>query len=230
MSIDAWINPTPEDLDPELEEWLEPSSTFGLLLKHPLVYAIPYHKQMNQYVNQQYRIKKKAIELATRDNDWYTVLFLHERPYRLDAFRDIEDQLDNIQYWSLLADIWTDSENIRENYYEWEDMLTSERAGREHMMDVDEQEALADLPDIVTVYQGHTDQRDDGWSWTTDLRVAERFARRFATLEEALPLVSEATVAKSNITAYLLGRSEHEVIVDPDHVYVHHTTPLIGDT
>jgi hypothetical protein len=206
----------PEELDPELAECMTETRMFGMSIKHPLVFSIPHFPPLNGHLNRVLAQKRKMLDEATEAEDWHTYVFLHERPYRAEAFADIADQMDDAAYWDLLAIVWMESENIPQMQDVWDTLLADDRPGRENMMDDEERAALAALPDVVTVYQGHTTARDDGWSWTTDRTMAAWFARRFAELEDSEPVVTTGHVRREDITAYLLGRHEHEVLVDPD--------------
>jgi hypothetical protein len=205
----------PEPLHPHLRPYLYDDEYFGSMLKHPLVFSLIHTPAHNKSVNLQYEQKQKMTKEAVARYDWNTYVFLHERPYRVDAFMEVENRLTNSEYWSLFSSIWMDSENIRENPREWEMLLNSNRTFRECMMDEEEQQALAELPDVIDIYQGHTDIRDDGWSWTTDRAKAEWFAGRFSSLEGAEAFLTIAKVNKADVYAYLLSRGEREIIANP---------------
>lgn len=214
----------PEPLDDELTEHIYTDDTLGWeMLKHPLVFSIPYSPAMNPLLNRQFRHKTEALDRALESRDWHTWVWLHERPYRVDAFCEVLHLMTDAEYWPLLAHMWVDSENIRENYRLWETLITNDRPGREHFMDDEGTEALDALPDIIDIYQGHTLDRDDGWSWTTDEAKAVWFARRFGNLENSTPIVTVATVAKADVLGYLLSRGESEIITDPDSVTITRT-------
>jgi hypothetical protein len=219
----------PEPLDPMLEECLEDTSFLGIVLKHPLVFSVPYAPFMNRELNKQLDSKIKSLEKAIMDEDWDTVILLHERPYRLEAFLDIMDEISDQAYWETLAWMWRDSENIREFPTIWTSLLMSDRAHREHLMTDAERETLSAMPETFTVWQGHTEGRDDGWSWTFDKKVAEWFARRFARLEDDQPLVTEALVQRDDVVALFLERGESEVIVDPDKHLTFVRATMLGD-
>lgn len=204
-----------EDLHPDLEPWVEEEGTFGPILRHPLVYSLFYAPPLNKSINQQYTHKLEALAEYEAEGNWSGYVFIHERPYRVTAFTAIEGNLEDAEYWELLARIWTDSENIRQNPEVWEGFLRSERPAREQMMNAEERAVLDGMADEFTVYQGHTTARDDGWSWTLNLKTAEWFARRFAELEDSKPVVTTAKVFKADVTAYLNRRNESEIIVDP---------------
>lgn len=213
-------------LHPELERYLYESEPFGVSLKHPLVFSIMHFPQQNAMVNAQYAYKLKARRKAMREKQWHTYVFLHERPYRVDAFKRIRARLSNERYWDLLSEIWIDSENIRQNTSTWERLLRDPRPGREHMMSDEDREAFQDLPDTIEVFQGHTDERDDGWSWTTKLETANWFAYRFADFEHAGACVSYGTCSKDLVTAYLTRRNEAEILIDRRLVSIHGVRPL----
>jgi hypothetical protein len=213
-------------LHPELERYCYESETFGMCIKHPMVFSMVHFPQQNAMVNAQLDYKLKARRKAMKAKDWHTYLFLHERPYRVDAFKRIKNRLSDEQYWDLLSDIWIDSENIRENSRVWERLLRDPRPGREWMMSDDDRLAFHTLPETIEVFQGHTDERHDGWSWTTNLATAEWFAHRFADLEQASPVVSYGTCSKDLVTAYLTGRNEAEILIDRRLVSIHGVKPL----
>jgi hypothetical protein len=215
-----------EDLHDDLAVCVYDSDFLGQVLKHPLVFAVPYHPQQNAYLNQCYDAKQRAIAEAIADSDWSSFLWMHERPYRVEAFFEIQHELDDHAYWDRLGTLWTDSENIYENLDVWVDLLDSDRPGRDHMMDDEERAALAAMPDTITVWRGHSDINADGWSWTTDRDRAVWFANRFTVMENRNPYVTEATVAKTDVIAYMLARKESEIVVNPDNVTVITETAL----
>ena len=207
-----------EDLDPELAAYLDDSDDF-VSIRHPLVYSIVHFDALNARLNAQLRAKQEAVVQALAEEQWHHYVFLHERPWRVHAFDDIAALMDDADYWQLLGVIWIDSENIRQNPTEWHNLLRVDRPGREAIMRDDELEALAALPDTITVYQGHTGARDDGWSWTTERHVAEWFATRFASMEGDKPMLTTGTVDKADVVAYFTRRNEFEILVPREAVH-----------
>jgi hypothetical protein len=221
--LEDWF--APEDLDPELEAYLEePDDEDGWTnLRHPLVYSIMYTPMLNKRLNLQLRQKQELLARSENEGDWHTFVYLHERPYRVQGFIAIADQLSDEEYWGLLASIWIDSENIRQNPEIWLNLLKADRGDSRMMMSPEDLDALNLMPDVIPVYQGHTDVRDDGWSWTTDRAIAEWFASRFANLESAEPVVSCGSVNRADVTAFLSNRGESEILVNRDKVRIHQT-------
>jgi hypothetical protein len=201
-----------EELDPELAECLEVSERFGECIKHPLVYSMVHFPQLNAMVNAQLKAKKEAVARARDEQEWHSYIYLHERPYRLHAFAAVMGFMTDTEYWHNLASIWIDSENIRQNPQVWQHLLRSKRPGRMAIMSDEEQEAFDALPGLIPVYQGHTDRKHDGWSWTTDKAKAEWFAHRFAMFEDAKPVLTQGVVYKRSVIAFFLGRGESEIV------------------
>jgi len=210
----------PADLLPILEASIVEFESGMVFIKHPFVNELYFGPALHARYNAQFEYKQKATAKARADRQWHAVVFITERPWRFERLLDIADEMTDAEFWELVSDVWQDSENIRENQDQWDDLLRTDRPGREHMMTDVERAALDRLPDRIAVYQGHTDERDDGWSWTTDEATARFFARRFADFESATGIVTEAVVNKSDVTAYLMGRSEFEILIDPE---------LVGD-
>lgn len=203
-----------EPLHPDLVPYFTGSDDLPML-RHPLVYSVPHAPHWNQLVNKQYITKQERISGLLEQGEWKSYIWMHERPYRLDAFLTVQDRLTSEEYWELLGSIWIDSENIQQSYDQWDQLLSATTGGSMAMMTPEEQTAFAALPDAIVVYQGHTSNRDDGWSWTTHRGIAVWFARRFARLENDEPMLTSAVVDKSDALAYFLRRNEYELLIDP---------------
>ena len=199
-----------EPLHPDLLPYLEDDGPLGGMLRHPLVYDMMPRPGM---VNRMYDQKVKAVAEAKASKDWSQVIWLHERPHRFDALEKMYDDVeDDEQWWSLVADVWNDSENIWQNADEWSELLDSERPSRHAMMNEEEREALAALPEIITMYRGaQSELNEDGMSFTTDLDRARWFATRFAR-EGNDPVILTLTVPREKVIAYLARRNESEII------------------
>jgi hypothetical protein len=202
------------ELDPVLQAALQ-LTPLGLAIKHPFVNAVPYAPPFAALYNEQLLQKRNILATAIASGEWHTAVFVHERPWRIDALVAIADRMSDAEYWELVRETWMDAENIPECRAVWDRVLRAPRADREHLTDSTDREELAILPDVVTLFQGRTNARDDGWSWTLDRAVGEWFANRFAMFENAKPVLASVEVPKVLISALLLGRNEREVLVDP---------------
>lgn len=208
-----------EELIQELRDAVSDDGTGLSFIRHKFIHGL-YIPVLDSFLNEQLRRKQAAAILARANKDWDTFVFLHERPYRAEAFEEIADDMSDDEYWSLLADVWIDSENIPEMRHIWDELLASPRSGRLSMMMDDERLEYDALPDTITVYQGHTEDRDDGWSWTTDPSIAQWFADRFANMEKSPGYVTTATVSKKDVHAFLTRRGESEILTDPETINI----------
>lgn len=214
----------PEELNPELVPYLVESEVFGLSLKHPLVFAVPYFPRDNARTNAIYKWKKEQLARARRSRDWHNYVFLHERPYRSLGLSQIAWEMAHKDYWVLLATVWYDTENL----WQWgellQELLEADRPGRwRYFMEEADRSRLIKLPTTVTVYRGHSNENRDGWSWTTDHDRALWFARRFGFRAS---LLTTGTVRKTEITASLLAQGEDELVINPANVKIISTEPV----
>lgn len=213
-----------EELLPTLQDYVE-EGDWGPMLRHPLVYSIPL--MLPGQANMAFLQKKAALDEAILKEDWATVVWLHERPYRLWALCEHivgwDDEADGVEIpvsllglpqdkRDLAADVWADSENISQNIEEWTALFAGWECGFE-MLFSDDPEGWAELNSPLTVYRAGID--DGGWSWTLDPEVAAFFAKRFG----ANHVMSVGKVRKECVFGYLTRRSEAEVLVPDGTVY-----------
>lgn len=185
-------------------------------LMHPLVYQIPFMHADS--ANRVYKMKKNKIQEALVTGNYKTAVFMYERPHRFPAFlKMVSDTaggykpLRGEKWWSILGDVWTDSENIWQNRVQWEELFKTIRHDSRAMMTPRERKALRSFPKTVRVYRGAVaDLNEDGLSWTRSRDKAEWFARRMSPEN---PLLITGTVPRDKITAYMDRRGEDEVIV-----------------
>jgi hypothetical protein len=196
-----------EPLNADLVPYLEISDAGWNMLRHPLVYQVPFFS--NGSANAYYAQKKKAVEQALEKKNYKQFVWLFERPYRVEAFIKIADQLSDTDYWRVLSDVWIDTENQYAYLKEWKKLLSSKRPNRHYMMVEEEDNILRSLNDEVTVYRGcQKGLNEDGLSWTLDKSKAKFFANRFGKKG----IILERRIPKSDIVAVLMGRGESEVI------------------
>jgi hypothetical protein len=198
-----------EPLNPALVPYLEQSDMGWAMLRHPLVYQVPFFS--NGSANAFYEQKRNAVEKAIEDKNFKQFVWLFERPYRLEAFTKIADKLSDTDYWKLLSDIWVDTENQYAHLEEWKKLLASKRPNRHYMMTEEEDNILRALSQEVTIYRGcQKGINEDGLSWTLDKSKAKFFANRFGKKG----IILERTISKNDIVAVLLGRGESEVVCE----------------
>jgi hypothetical protein len=145
-------------------------------------------------INQTYRYKLDAVKKAEADDDWSLYVFLHERPYRLGALLSATKKglsKNPSQFWSLVGNVWQDSENIHQNLSKWKRVWGMPVEGRRACMSDKDIHVFDSLPNQVDVWRGTSHKRYiDGLSWTLDQDTAVYFARRFCS-KSRVPLVAQ---------------------------------------
>lgn len=200
---------TREDLDPAFLPYTYDDPRIGKVIKHPLVFSIMHNELMNAMVNERLKAKTQAAEEALAKRDYSSFIFLHERPYRFEAFVRAMDKMKDKEYWELLGDAWVDSENLWQNLPRWKKLLQSTRKGREFFMQEEERNFLNSLPETVKIFRGYIPSKNKGGlSYTLNEEKAHWFANRFGGKGE----VHVRTIKKSKIFAYLSRRDEDEII------------------
>ena len=237
------------ELLPELKKCLVPMKkvcgnyTYGngdlVMLSHPLVIQVPYFGNA-EHANNLYEKKSEVASQALEDGNWDLYLMLHEKPYRLQALLELgwwngksssEDCRE--KFYKCLGQTIIDIDNLHE-YYPLLDNLFKYpyKVEQRFMMDEEDKTEYDKLKNWVTVYRGYNIQFDyseenrkryrSGWSWTTDKKVAVKFARRNGTMwaREGKCYIAEGQVAKAHIISYFTGRDESEVFINPKSVSV----------
>jgi hypothetical protein len=195
-----------EELHSDLVPYLE-DGALGKQLRHPLVYLVPMWD--NGRANAYYQQKVKDSQEALAQGKYQKFVYLHERPYRLDAFIEVADRLTDTEYWKLLGSIWTDTENQWQNLDKWSELLDSDRPSKNYLMDEEEDQFLRSLPDTVTIYRGcQKELNQKGLSWTLKRDKAKFFANRLGKRG----IVLQRTISREQIVALFMGRNEWEVV------------------
>lgn len=150
------------------------------------------------------------------------LLYLVRKSYRLTflLFMSKEKNVSTKECGNLLAGQWDLIENLsndanvkKSTVLRW--VMAADKAV---LMDAEEREVYAALPDVVTIYRGcRTAKAVKGMSWSLSEEKARWFAERGALLSSGKgdgALVYRAKIKKEDVVAYLDGRNEEEVIVD----------------
>ena len=222
--IQEALNRADEPLDDELQAYVSRGEHFDWpMLRHPLVYQIPFIEQTAFRANDQFRYKKTALEKAVRQGEWSSAVYLHERPYRAQAL----DTYSNLvqpdgTYWDLVGDVYCDTENFWQESARWAKLLGSKRGERDAFMMPEEREHLAGLPDQLTIYRGVNGRgKRLSWAWTLDRDKAVWFAERLAEIRTGRPpTVFTATAEKHEAIGYLGRRGESEIVVPPSKLII----------
>jgi hypothetical protein len=73
---------------------------------------------------------------------------------------------------------------------------------------------FAGLPDPVPVFRGCSREHVESLCWTTDRKIAEKFAR-ITRVRVPRPVVASASIAKANVFGVCTCRKESDVLLDP---------------
>jgi hypothetical protein len=167
------------------------------------------------HINRIYRYKIDAVAKARANGDWEVYVFLHEKPYRLDALlRAAKNGLKKkpSEFWALLGRVWRDTENDHQHPVKWRRLWAETIEGRQACMSDEDLRIFDGLPEPIEVWRGTSRKRDlPGLSWTLDREKAVWFARRFCS-ESRVPLLANGIVEKDNVLAYFGGRDEFEIV------------------
>lgn len=207
---------TIDPLDPRLEQYRETIDGMDVI-RHPLVYAVPYFEPMNAFYNRQLAYKEAQIERYEKSKNYGACLTLFERPHRLGAFLNYCHLMTGPVYWRNLRWIYMDSENLHQDRRYWRMVLTSKRRYRREMTAQEDRMALHEMPKTLTVYRGCSCFDDGGFSWTLSRDKAEWFARRW---KDSGMVVLKGTVNKAKVIAYLTSRGEAEIVAMPEDVTI----------
>lgn len=147
--------------------------------------------------------------------DLMELFFLFNIPYILNFLKFAAKYLSDEDLGRVLGDLWQSIEQIS-----LDDSVTGRqivswfrRADKKTLMNDEEREVIAALPDMVTIYRGvtsHNRRKKKAFSWSVDPKIAEWFAGRFST---GTGEVWKRTVPKERILCYF-GDREKEVIVN----------------
>ena len=219
-------------LHPELAAHIEPFGANAKMLRHPLVVAVPYHgiDFEIEHLNALLERKKLMLMKSKEERDHHTTVFLHERPFRLQAFLNIHSQLNAQEYYRLLSAVWIDGEGQYINHGVWAHLLRFRPSESRHFMEDDEVEAHLKLPETLKVYRGTKlpDEYPRGISWTTDRKKAIWFANRFRRKDQPAYLYT-LKVQRNDVFAYLTRRGESECLIMPQVANPHTVLELPND-
>lgn len=203
-----------EPFHPDLLPYVE-TREWGPMVRHPLVYDLLC--VVPGQANRAYQYKKNLLDEYAACEDWAGIVWLHERPYRLQALIDYctgRDEEGNIiplvdvpEHWELAAHVWTDSENIAQVNDEWRELICQPGEYPTGLW-LGNREAFDALPwdadGTITAWRGGV---AGDWSWTVERKTAEFFSRL-----SDFP-VRESRIHRDECFGYLTDRQEFELLV-----------------
>jgi hypothetical protein len=208
----------------ELKEYvIETDGVFDRIIQHPLLIELVWNPEHCEWINRCFAHKQEMLDRAISKKDWEAIIWLHERPFRIQAFfKYVAQKVESDKkYWKMLSNVWTDSENQFEYYTLLKLMLTSNRKHKECLMVSKDRDFLKKLPETdIQIYRGYSSEypkKKDGMSWTLDRDKAIWFANRLRSRGRRRILLS-GLADKKNIHAYFSDRNESEIVIFPEHV------------
>jgi hypothetical protein len=213
--MEKWAH---EELDPELRPFTTWHDQLGRMVQHPLIYDIMC--VMPGLTNLRLAAKKADLAKAIEQKDIWSIVGLHERPWRLHALTTYVFERDEhsspLSVWhqteevqALTQWVWTDSENIHQHQDDWLNVFRD----RPHGMMLGSPSDLAAfdaLPDPVRLFRGGG--ADSFLSWTSEYKTAKFFARRGIEPGEPEREIRSSMIPKSAIFAYFTNRGEAEAL------------------
>lgn len=138
---------------------------------------------------------------------------------RFKTFLEIKDLLNDKDYWKILSEAYTGSDNLYHLKEEVKEAFLEDRPYQKHLMNKEDLKVYKSLPERLIIYRGMTieelQSKNFGVSWTLSKERAEFFAytygRNFST-DNKLKTVHQLEVSKVEILAYFGDRNEQEVI------------------
>lgn len=203
-----------KELNPELKEFYVEDALLPMI-RHPYVYVVPFlgtEIEIEQ-ANKRYQYMTEKLKTSLKKKHYEAYVFLHERPYRLEAFTEIMNYLLPSEYWSILSNVWYDSENIWQNKKVWKSLFLNEKRYKKFFMTEREQRFFDKLPTHFKVYRGcHEGKNEHGFSYSLDKEQAIWFSKRFLQGHEN-PKLIERFIDKKDVFAYIDRRNEQEIII-----------------
>ena len=162
-----------------------------------------------EHVKKMVKAKKSMLEKAIKENDLAAYVFIHERPYRLEALLKglWKIKTSKIKKAIVIGDVWIDGEGLGVNIDVWKNLF---RTYGKLMMDKEDKAVWDALPDEFEVWHGDEGENDGRISWTLSKKVAEFFAKRFTDNPRA---IESRIVKKEDCVCYFGGRGEEEIII-----------------
>jgi hypothetical protein len=183
------------------------------MVRHPLV--ITALTKDASHINAIYEQQRTARSKARANGDWEEYVFLHTRPYRLDALvaatkYGLKEKPS--EFWELLGRVWIDTENAHQHPKKWRQLWTETTEGRRACMSDEDLRIFDSLPEQIEVWRGTSHKRGHaGLSWTRDREMAVFFARRLC-YGSRVPLLAKGIVNKIDVLAYFGERDEQEIV------------------
>ena len=161
---------------------------------------------------------REAIRMCNSFNRLPSIIGLSWRMEAQDWLRLLGEQ------WSVCDNIGSYHDELHDTPFEYILCDAAKHSDvRSAFMNDAERAALAQLPEIVTVYRGCYAHNKRGLSWSIDQATAEVFPTLHRYSSEGQALLIRATVRRADIAGLKLDRGEAEVVAErPKIVSIRH--------
>jgi len=167
-------------------------------------------------------------EIKEQLADLSEIMLYVDKPYRIEALHALHYEVEPVNFWTMFHQHWNSVENPSDftdmihSMFEYDDygfnfdMLQDE--SRLNTLEPEDKTFYDSLPDEFAVFRGCHSFNEQGFSWTTDKEVAERFALRMAIDKEYILL--QGMVRKTDVICAYDNRHEKEILVLPKKVII----------
>lgn len=157
--------------------------------------------------------KINNISTAFKDNECdremaKELIKLDGKPEAIDYFRNNCERLSSYGYWFMLSSLYIkQSDFMAANL--WRKFFSAKIPNKEiSLMKPNEYKAFRNLPNKIKVYRAKVKDESDWLSYTTNFKVAQKFA-----FKEKVDEISVGIVKKRNVDALFLRRGEDELLI-----------------
>jgi|SRR6185437_5915162 len=195
-------------LVPQLQDYLEPVRHFGICLRSPWVFQVPFYSW--KLANEMYYAKLTTIEKELAIGNFIAATWYYERPFRMIKLNEwlTKQIIPHDNFKELLPLVWKDAEFP--NQYDNLPLKLFEIAG--FLTDNEEKWQEIKSQEKIIIYRGiHRKGDKTGISWTLNREKALWFANRFSPKHSYL---CSGKVLTSNVLAYFADRGEDEIVVN----------------
>ena len=156
-------------------------------------------------------IKKRTsyINECVKNKDFEPILFLLEKSYRLQAYKNIFNLIPDNKKYDIFINVYISAEYGFDDISE--DFL-------DEILEYTPTKEFIELNNEIIIYRGEGEKstnKENALSWTTDLKIAKFFATRFKDNGK----IYKAKVKKKDIIDYIQDRGESEILVKYEYVY-----------
>jgi hypothetical protein len=206
-----------EPLRPELHPYLDQTEV-GYFIRHPFCNDMVQDLDRCALIHQTIDKRAAKADACFEANDWEGYINCIEVYSQPEWLAKDADLLPDDRYWKLLDRIYWCQKYTHYSREVFDDLFRAARPGREHLMNSEEHEVFARLPDVLTVYRGYSDDDCEGYAegiaWTLDRREAVWYANWVH--EHDYPRVITGKVRKQDVWAY---REGGDLLLPPEVVF-----------